>query len=159
MCPSICLLEHILHSTSITFHSTSNKNLTTLHALSATFDNQLIDDCPRFHTIKSPLKKQHHSIRKPLTTAVTSTSSHFLQTSLPKLQTPREKIGREMSFGTTLHLARTSTLTSGIPSFSYLAWNSPRSICYIRSLRETPSRSAIAACQTSNKTSMASTNP
>ena len=41
-----------------------------------------------------------------------------------KLQTPRQKIGRETSFGTTLHLARTSPLTSGIPSLSYLTRNS-----------------------------------
>ena len=56
------------------------------------------------------------------------------------------------------HLARTSPLTSGIPSLSYLTRNSPRSMCCIRSLTETPSRSATVACQTSNKTSTATTN-
>ena len=33
----------------------------------------LIDDCPRFRTIKNPLTKQHQSIRKPSTTADTTT--------------------------------------------------------------------------------------
>ena len=91
--------------------------------------------------------------------AVTSTSLHFLETSQHKLQTLRAKIGRETSFGTTPHLARTFPLTSGVPSLSYLTRNSPRSMCYIRSLTETPSRSATVACPTSNKTSTATTNP
>ena len=97
--------------------------------------------------------------QKASTKAVISTSSHFLQTSQPKLQTLRAKIGRETSFCTTPHLARTSPLTSGVPSLSYLTRNSPRSMCYIRSLTETPSRSATFACQTSSKTSTATTNP
>ena len=103
--------------------------------------------------------KQHHSIWKPSTTAVTCTSSHFLQTSQPKLQTLRAKIGRETSFGTTPHLASTFLLTSGVLSLDYLTRNPPRSMCYVRSLTETPLRSAIVACQTSNKTSTATTNP
>ena len=79
MYPSICLIERTCHSTSLTtFHSTSTKNLTTLHALLATFHNLLIDDCPRFRTTKNPLTKQHQSIRKPSTTADTTTFSHFL---------------------------------------------------------------------------------
>ena len=55
----------------------------------------LIDDCPRFRTIKNPSTKQNQSIRKPLKTADTSTFSHFLHTSQSKLQTQGEKIGRE----------------------------------------------------------------
>ena len=50
-------------------------------------------------------------------------------------------------------------LTWDIPFLSYLTRNSPRSICYIRSLTETQSRSVTVACQTSNKTSTATTNP
>jgi len=91
MCPSICLMERTCHSTSLTtFHSTST-NLTPLHALLATFHKILIDDCPRFRTIKNPSTKQHQSIRKPLTTTDTSTFSHFLHTSQPKIQTLGEK--------------------------------------------------------------------
>ena len=50
-------------------------------------------------------------------------------------------------------------LTWDIPFLSYLMRNSPRSICYIRSLTETQSRSVTVACQTSNKASTATTNP
>ena len=71
----------------------------------------------------------------------------------------RKNRKRDTSFGTTPHLARMSPLTSGVPSLSYLTQNSPRSMCYIRSLTETPSRSATVACQTSNKRSTATTNP
>ena len=56
---------------------------------------RLIDDCPRFRTIKNPSTKQNQSIRKPLKTADTSTFSHFLHTTQSKLQTQGEKIGRE----------------------------------------------------------------
>ena len=96
--------------------------------------------------------------QKALDNSGPSTSSHFLQASPPKLQTLREEIGRGTSFGTTPHLAKKSPLTSGVPSLSYLTRNSPRSMCCIRSLTETPSRSATVACQTSNKTSTATTN-
>ena len=55
-------------------------------------------------------------------------------------------------------------LTWDIPFLSYLTRNSPRSICYIRSLTETQSRSVTVACQTSNLKqniieSTATTNP
>ena len=50
-------------------------------------------------------------------------------------------------------------LTSGVPFLSYLTRNSPRSICYIRSLTETQARLVTVACQTSIKTSTATTNP
>ena len=79
------------------------------------------------YTIKNPsTKKQHQSIRKPSTTADTSTFSHFLHKSQPKLQTLGEKIERETSFGTTPHLARMYPLTSGVRFLSYLTRNSPR---------------------------------
>ena len=83
----------------------------------------LCSTCSLVNSASSSLRKQHHSIRKPSTTAVTSTSSHFLQASPSKLQTLREEIGRGSSFGTTPHLARTSPLTSGIPSLSCLTRN------------------------------------
>ena len=65
-----------------------------------------IADCPRFRTIENPSTKQHQSVRKPLTTADTSTFSHSHHISQPKLQTLWEKIGRESSFGSTSHLDR-----------------------------------------------------
>ena len=120
---NICLMERTTSLT--TFHSTSTKNLTTPHALLATFHNLLTDDCPRFRTIKNPLTKQHPSIRKPSTTADTTTFSHFLHTSRPTLHTLEEGIGRETLFGTTPHLARMSPLTSGVLFLSYLTRNSP----------------------------------
>ena len=138
---------------------TSTENLTTLHALLGTFHNLLIDDCPRFRTIKNPLTKQHQSIRKPSTTADTGIFSHFLHTSQHTLHTLGENIGTETLFGTNPHLARMSPLTSGVLFLSYLTRNSPRSMCYIRSLTETQSTLVTVACQTSNKTSTATTNP
>ena len=153
-------MERTCHSTSLTtFHSTSVKNLTTLQVLLATFHNLLIDDCPRFRAIKNPLTKQHQSIRKPSTTADTSTFPHFLHTSQHKLHTLEENIERETLFDTTPHLAKMSPLTSGVPFLSYLTRNSPRSMFCKRSSTETQSRLVTVACQTSNKTLTATTNP
>ena len=60
MCLSICLLEHICHSTSPTmFHSTSTMNLTTLHGLSATFYNPLITFSSNIPTQTSDSKRKN----------------------------------------------------------------------------------------------------
>ena len=130
-------MESTCHSTSLTtFHTTPTKTITTYHALLATFHNLQINDCPRFHTIKNPSTKQHQSTKKPSTTADINTSN-FLNTSQPKLQTLEEKIGRGKSFGTfgtAPHLARMYPLIWGVPSLSCLRRNSPRSMCYTRSL-------------------------
>ena len=154
-------MERTCHSTSLTTVPLYiNKNLATLHALLAAFHNLLIDDCPRIRTIKNLLTKQHQSTRKSSTTADTSTFSQFLHTSQPgKLHALEENIERETSFGTTHHLARMSPLTSGVPVLSYFTRNSPRGMCSIRSLTETQSRLVTVACQTSDKTSTATTNP
>ena len=96
-----------------------------------------IHDCRRFRTIKNPSTK---SSRKPSTTADRSTFSHFLHIFQFKLQTLGEKIGRETSFGTT-PIGRTFLKL-------YLTRNSPRSMCDIRFLTETLSRSVTVACQT-----------
>ena len=145
MCPSLCLMARICHSTSLTtFHSIWTKDLTTLHALLATFTT--VRDFSR--TIKNPSTK---SSRKPSTTEDRSTFSHFLHIFQFKLQTLGEKIGSETSFGTTA-IGRTFLKL-------YLTRNSPRSIFYIILLTETQSRSVTVACQTSNKTSTATTNP
>ena len=160
MCPSICLMEHTCHSTSLTTsHSTSTKSLTANHALLATFHNLLIEDCPRFHTIKNSSTKQHQAIGKPSRTADTNTFSHFLHISQPKLQTLGEKIGRETSFVYKPSFSTMYPRTWGVPFLSHLTQNSPESMCYIRSVTETQSRLVTAACQTSNKTSMATANP
>ena len=140
-------------------HSTSTKSLTANHALLATFHDLLQDDSPRFHTIKNSSTKQHQAIGKPSTTADPSTFSHFLHITQPKLQTLGEKIGRETSIAYKPSFSKMYPRTSGVPFWSHLMRNSPRSMCCIRSVTERQSRLVTAACQTSNKTSMATTNP
>ena len=155
-------MERTCHLTSLkTFHTTPTKTLTTYHALLATFHNLQINDCPRFHTIQNPSTKQHQSTKKPSTTADINTFSNFLDTSQPKLQTLGEKNRkREIIWYIwySPHLARMYPLIWGVPSLSCLRRNSPRSMCYTRSLTETASRSVTVARQTSNRTSTATTN-
>ena len=80
---------------------------------------------------------------------------HFLQTSQPKVQTLREKIGRETSFGTTPYLARTSPLTSGVPSLIYLT----RKHVLHKIFNRNTVKISYSCMPNLNKTSTATTSP
>ena len=95
-----------------TSHFTSTRNLTTQRRSSKTSQRPSTNSSPRFHMTKIHSTKQFHSIRKPLTTADSSTTLHFYCQPHENRQTPIERMATEIAFGTTPRSVKMSPLTS-----------------------------------------------